>query len=165
MMGVTMANSAYRRKKFSVAKTTTGGPELVRRYPVKSGSTIEVGDPVFLDTDTVVLPDETHSFLLGVSLEDGVGADGDSVLVAVGDRNTIFMGMLNQAGTDYEDEITPCDIVVSGTDFQIDPDANTQDVLQLIGQVEGDDLTDTTNPPRFYFQILRSQWDSLVPIK
>jgi len=148
-------------KRFSVAFTLTGAPEMVQEYVLASGQSVIVGDPVKFHTSasTIDKAAKTDGALLGFALE--AGSAGDSILVAVADRNTVFMA---QADAKTSDVVLPlvCDIVDSGAEWKVDIGATAQQVIRVIGLVPGDDTSDTTDPGRVLFVVQRSEWDGLV---
>lgn len=142
---------------FQLAYTKSGG-NPVTDWRVCDGA-VHSGAPVVLSTGKVAEAGATSGALYGVAL--AAGADGDSIPIAVGDRENIFVG---QADAKTEDIAPPaeCDIVKSGDDFLIDIGASVEDVIHVIGKPPEDDQTDTTDCGRVYFQIKRSEWDALV---
>lgn len=146
---------------FQLAYTLTGAPPVIEWEVVASGEEIEFGMPVTKASNKVSEATATSGALYGVAL--AAGDEGDSIPVAVGDRNNVFIGRAD-AKTDTLDFPMECDIIVDGTtgNFLADVGASAEDVLNVLGKVVGDDDTDTDDPGRVYFQIKRSQWDSLV---
>lgn len=160
-----MANSAYRRKKLSVAYTLTGAPAVVEHFTVKSGQSFAAGEPVIFSSGELQRAAATSGTILGVALEDGTA--GEKCAVAVADRNTVFMGLTDGTSASFTlGVLTECDLAVANTsEWNINPDAVVEGVLQLVGPVPNEELDDATNGALYYFQIKRSAWDGLVAAK
>ena len=153
-------------ERFAIAYTLTGGPPVLETETITDGQTIRVGDPVTKPTGTnrVSLATVTSDSFYGVSLGAGVGTAGVvTVVVAVGDRNTVFVARFNAASTDVDDG-DEADIVSTGTAWRLEADT-TEGHCLVVGHVPGDDITDATYGGRVYFVIKRSQWDLLVAVK
>lgn len=147
-------------ESFSVAKTTHGGPAQIAYYTIASGETIRRGDPLVLNAGEVEEAADDSGALLGIAA--AAGDAGDEIPVYVATRETIFVV---QADGDISSKTYPfeCDIVSDGgTGWLADIGSSVEDVLHVIEPVPGDDADDTTDPPRVYCQIKRSQWDELV---
>lgn len=145
---------------FQFAYTVDGGEPTVEHRVIASGNTILKGDPLVLSSGEVAEAATTSGTLYGIAASDG--AEGDEIMVYVGDRRNVFIG---QADGDYSASNFPfeCDIVGDGGDYWlIDIGASVEDVIQCIGKPDGDDDSDTTDPGRVYFKIKRSSYDELV---
>ena len=148
-------------KRFKIAFTITGAPEIVQKYTIASGQTIIVGDPVVFHTSasTIDKGASDSGALLGFAIEGGTG--GDEILVAVADRNTVFMAQADAVTSGVTLPLV-CDIVASGSSWKADIGATTEQVIRIIGLMPGDDTSDSTNPGRVLFVVQRSEWDGLV---
>ena len=145
---------------FQLAYTLTGAPPVIEWEVVADGEEIEFGMPVTKATNEVSEAVATSGALYGVALSAGIA--GDEIMVAVGDRNNVFVGEAD-AKTDTLTFPMECDIIKDGTKgFLVDIGASEEGVCNVLGKVVDDDDTDTDDPGRVYFQIKRSQWDSIV---
>jgi hypothetical protein len=150
-------------KHFQLAYTHTGAPAVIEHKVVASGETIEQGHPVTISSEQVSLALYTSGALYGIALAPGEA--GDTIPIAVGDRNNVFIGQADGATSalscPFECDITDSEGSGEGN-FEVDVGSSTEDVLWVIGKVPGDLASDATTPPRVFFQILRSQYDGLV---
>lgn len=148
-------------KNIRPAYTLHGGPPMILHFVVKTSETILVGDPLVLDAGQVAEAAADSPLLFGVAAEPSVGVSGDIIAVWVGSRGTVFVA---QSDGDMSSDTFPfeCDIVADGSHWAVDVASSAEDVLHVIAPVLGDVLSDTTDPPRAYFQIKRSSFDALV---
>lgn len=121
---------------------------------------VKKGDAVIQSGADVDLALSNSGALYGVAGADG--EVGDTIPIYVGDRNNVFVGQVTAANISAVDFPIECDIEGGTGAMTINHDASVQDVVYVIGAVAEDDLTDTTDGARVYFQILRSTYDFLV---
>jgi len=147
--------------RFSVAFTLTGAPEMVQKYTIAAAQTIIVGDPVVFSAgaSTIEKGASTSGAILGFALEAGTA--GDEILVAVADRNTVFMAQADAATSAVVLPLA-CDTIASGSKWMVDIGATVEQTIRVIGLVPGDDTSDSTDPGRVLFVVHRSEWDGLV---
>lgn len=144
-------------KNFQLAYVKSGG-NPVTDWRVCDGAVSE-GAPVVLSTGKVAEAATSSGVLYGIAL--AAGADGDSIPIAVGDRENVFVGQADAATSGIAPP-AECDIAITDSKFYVDIGSSTEDVLHVIGKPESDDESDSTDPGRVYFQIKRSSWDALV---
>lgn len=145
-----------------LAYTLTGAPAPIEWETVASGESIVEGGAVTKSFGEISAATATSGSLYGVAL--AAGEEGDEIPVAVGDRNTVFMGQCDEAigSNTFPKE---ADIVITSDEFFVDIGKTTEGVLQAIGAVPGDDTSDGDDPGRVFFVIKRSQYDTLVAAK
>jgi len=145
-------------KHFALAKSRSKNPTIVHKEVVTAA--VEKGMALVLSSGKVEEAASNSAQLFGIALADG--ATEDVIPVAVGDRNNVFIGQVDDADISSTTFPFECDIVEVSDDHRVDVGASTEDVILVIEPVAEDDLDDTTDGARVYFQIKRSSYDDLV---
>lgn len=145
-------------KSFRVAYTKTGAPPVIVWRT--AGEALYEGDPVVIASNAVSEAAANSGALYGVCLADT--ASGSEAPIAVADENTVFVGQADDDTGTLTDLPQAVDIVEGTDGWKVDVGATTEQVVRVIDYVPGDDTSDTAEPGRLYFQILRSQWNEFV---
>lgn len=145
-------------KSFAFAYSVGDHPTIVWKTAVTLG--FAKGDAVIQSGLDVTLALSSSAALYGIAGADA--AIGDTVPIFVGDRNNVFIGQVTAANISAVAFPIECDIEGATGVMTINHDLSTEDVVYVIETVKEDDLTDTTDGARVYFQILRSTYDLLV---
>lgn len=147
---------------FKLVSHLSGVPQVFD-FPVAASQTIAKGDAVILSSGLVEIAVATSGQLLGVAMESvttgaSVTRADDRIKVAVGCPSNVFSG---QCSGDSTAALvgTACDIEGTTGIMEVNENATTEDVIQVVGLQSDDDadLTLGTND-RVYFVIHRSQW-------
>lgn len=144
---------------FSLAYTTTGGPPVLEHKTVADGETIEKGMALTISGDEVSEAASTSGALFGIALADGVAED--VIPIAVACPENVFVGQVDADASSISLPLE-CDLVEVSNEHRVDFGSSTEDVFRVFAKVEGDDFDDTTDLPRVYFSIIRSQYDGRV---
>lgn len=147
---------------FQYAYSEGGSDAPVTEYKEVVTGAVERGMPLTLSSGKVTEASATSGTLYGIAGADG--EIGDEIPVYVGHEDNVFRG---QTDGDHSSSNFPkeADLVEVSTEWRINFDATTEGVVQVIGAVPGDDDSDTDDPGRVYFKILRSSYDGRVSAK
>lgn len=143
---------------FSLAYSRSKNPTVV--WMEVATAAVEKGMALDLDGGKVHEAVSTDGQIFGIAGADG--AVGDDIPVWAGDRNNVFVGQVDNADISAQTYPAECDLVEVSTEHRVDIGASTEDVFLVLGPVEEDDLDDTTDGARVYFQVKRSSFDDLV---
>lgn len=144
---------------FRLISSGTQGQQPVTQ-DLAAGQTITKGDAVIHSSGLVAIAVDTSPLLLGVALASRVTADGD-IKFAPGVPWNIFDGQCSgtySAGIRF----TACDIEGATGVMEVNEDATTEDVIQIVGE---DPNTEIGANSRVYFIILRSYWYPVLAAK
>lgn len=143
---------------FALARTVSKNPTVIWMEVVTGA--VEKGMALKLNSGKVDEAASSTGQLFGIAASDG--DVGDVIPVYAGDRNNVFVGQVDNADISSQTYPAECDIVEVSNEHRVDIGASTEDVLLVLYAESSDDLTDTTDGARVYFQIKRSSYDDLV---
>lgn len=145
-------------KHFALDHSRTKNPVIVFKTVVSAD--VERGMALVLSSNKVAEAASNSGSLFGIAL--AAGAVGDSIPVAVGCQENVFIGQVDNADISALSFPFTCDLVEVSNEHRVDVGASVEDVFNVVEPVSEDDLTDTTDGARVRFQILRSTYDNLV---
>lgn len=148
---------------FRLAYTTTGGPAPLEWKTIATGQTIAEGAPLTITDDEVSAATATSGTLYGVAAAGG--AAGESIPVYLATPENVFMGRVGADASAWDGPPESCDVSIVTGDFRVNLAGSTEEVLQVVAKVPGDDFDDDTVLPRVFFTIKRSQYDGRVAAK
>jgi len=145
---------------FKLISSGTQGPQPVTQT-LAASQTITKGDAVIHSSGLVAIAVATSSHLLGVALQSGTTAASVELKFAPGVPWNIFEG---QCSGTYAASIrfTACDIEGTTGIMEVNEDATTEDVIQVVGEDPNSEIGANT---RVYFVILRSYWYPVLAAK
>lgn len=146
-------------KHFALAFSRSKNPTIVH-MTISDDGDIEKGMALTLTSGEVMEAASNDGQLFGIAAADG--ESGDEIPVYAGDRNNVFIGQVDDADISTQTYPVECDIVEDSGEHRVDIGASVEDVLLVLGPCTEDDLDDTTDGARVYFQIKRSSFDDLV---
>jgi hypothetical protein len=145
-------------KHFALARTVSKNPTIVWMTVVSAA--VEKGMALILSSGKVAEAASNSGQIFGIAAADG--DVGDEIPVYAGDRNNVFVGQVDNADISSQTYPFECDLVEVSNEHRVDVSASVEDVFLVLGPETSDDLDDTTDGARVYFQIKRSSYDDLV---
>lgn len=139
--------------------------DCMRARPVAAGQTFYKGDWLQIDTaGRLIYAAAGVGSVYGIAMQDSIAQAVDTLVIVCGAATDIRFIMQNKAGV-ASSGLVPgkfADLYVSGSGAtripQLDGAAPVRNIFLIDALVPDDDTSDTTNPGRAYFKVVKSQF-------